>query len=297
MLMQKRFTMTKETFDRHKLLYGTDNIGQIYGPKKYTIRMKGGLQTNPILDVNLISDFNNVCTGEKIISSLVVSIDSSARLADTGTWCVIPRFHLYRHHARIFFNFIGGSCKLPLDLSTPMRFPEGFLDENLPKFNELLRELYAVRSKKLKLDKDHKPYMKLELPEEQFVDLKWETIFVEAGDLFCRSHWIPHFELACNSHIPFITYQVGYYEIPKDFLGSYKQRRLMTALNLGYTMEEDREWEGARNNTCERSHRKRIGDNSMFFYIPENDEELEFAFRVQCIDAELMFTELNMDPE
>jgi hypothetical protein len=295
--VQTSFTMTRDTFERHKLLYGTDNIGQLYGPKKYCIRMKGGLQTNPSTDANLISDYNNVVTDEKIISFLVVSVDTNIKMAETGTWCVIPRFHLYRHYARIFFNFVGGLRKLPLDLSSPMKFPEGFLDENLPAFNQLLKEMYTIKAKKLKPRQDHLPYLKLTLPEDKFSELKWETIFVEPGDLVCRSQWLPHYEFACRSDTPFIAFQVGYYVIPDEFLGSYKQRRLVKALHAGHTMEEDREWDEARNNSCETAHRKRIGNHDTFFYMPEDEDELEFAFQIQCIDAELMSKELHMDSE
>lgn len=293
--VQKHFTMTVETFERLAECYETDNIGQIYGPRSYSIRMKGGLQTSTMLEANLISDYNNLVKEEKILSSLVVSIDRNVKLKHSGTWCVIPRFHLYKHHARIFFNFVRGQCRLPLDLSTPMQFPDNFLDEALPKFNTLLSQLYQIRDSVMEMQKEHEPYLNLKLPEKDFMDLKWDYIFAEVGDLVLRSQWLPYYETACTGNIPFIAFHVGYYVIPSGFLGTYKQRRLVEALYNGFTMKEHKEWEEARNNTCERDNRNRIGDRSPFFYAPDDDDELDFAFRIQCIDPEFLTTQIGMD--
>jgi len=294
--VQSKFTMTLETYEKLVACYGSAEIAQIYGPKRYSIRMKGGHKSQTMMECNLLSDFNNACPDEKVLSSLIVSVDENAEISATGTICLIPKFNVYRRHARIFFNFVGGERKLPLNLSAPMLFEDEFLDENLPAFNELLSDLHHIRDGVIKPSKIHEPYLKLPLPDT-FEELRWKPLRLRVGDLLCRSQWLPYYENACTVDTPLIAFHVGYYLIPDDFLGSYKQRRLVEALEAGYTMEECKEWEKAKNNTYERYLRRGREKETTYFYVPDNDEDLDFAMYIQCLDPALSTTQLGMDLE
>jgi hypothetical protein len=296
--VQEKFTMTFNTYEKLAACYETTEIAQIYGPKSYTIRMQGGHKGQTMMDCNLMSDFNNVCVDEKILSSLIVSVSETGPIVDSGTICVIPRFHLYKRHARLYFNFVGGQKKLPLNLASPTIFEDDFFEENLEPFNKFLSELHKIRDKKLRASEVHEPYLKLlSLLPKRFQPLKWHNIKVSKGDLLCRSQWLPYYENMCEAKIPFIAFHVAYYKIPKDFLGSYKQRRLIAAIELGHTMDECKEWEKAKNNTYETYLRRRCEDESTYFYVPKDDDDLDFAMLIQCLDPDLTTTQFGVDLE
>lgn len=286
--VQRLFTMTADTYTKISDLYETAEIGQIFGPKAFNVRFKGGYEHTPRMDVNLQCDFSNVSCKEKIITQLVTSVDEYVPVDRSGSMYVIPGFHKYKQIARMYFNFVGGIRRLPLSTSNITIFDKETLEEDLAAFNEFLTELYDITAGHIKPDLEHERYISLSLPEPQ-VHLKWEPIIVRAGDMVCRSQWLPYYESACHSHLtPYVAFKLNYYVIPDDFHGSYKQRRLMSALRNGHVMEECQEWEKTKNNTYERKLSRYKHDDSSFMYIPDDDEELELATLIQCIDSDFL---------
>lgn len=282
--VQSTFTMTYETFEKIAACYGDNNIAQIYGPKRYTIRLKGGTESIRQVPANLISDFNNVAE-EVVHASVVVSVDETIEAGESGSICLVPGFNLYRKHAQKFFSPVGGYFKLPLNLEIPMQFPNDLAEEGMIAFNTFLKELHDIRDGNMKPDEQHEKYLELELPKER-VELKWTFVKLERGDMICRSQWMPFYETECKSVIPFIAFHVGYYKIPPDFPGSFKQRILTEALENGHVLEDCKDYSNVKYNTCEVNMlKKTMKPEDTFFYAPENadEDELAFVLFIQCI--------------
>lgn len=279
---QEEFTMTFETFEKVSACYGSENIAQIYGPMRYTVRYKGGHESFKQFGCSIVSDFHNACQDDKVITSAIVSIDEKIRAEDSGTICLIPGFHLYRHIARVFFSPVRGIFRLPLNLSNPTQLDDRFATEGISSFNAFLQELHLIRNGKMKSESRHEDYIKFELPQER-VELRWTAIRLQRGDMICRSQWLPFYETECKSIIPFIALHVGYYPIPPGFQDSQPHQILINTLTNGHIMEECKSFSKIKSNTCET----KMADKSpgtVFFYVPKDDEMLEFALFIQCID-------------
>jgi len=313
--VQKRFTMTKSTYDKVLACYKTypktdsnsiTNIAQIFGPENYSIKYNGSEDMPKHLDSNFIFD-NEQISLERVQTLVVTSIDSigvingTLSLRDSGTIAIIPRFHLYRFHAAIFFDPETGDKPLKVGIERFMVLKglgrdSGF-DEALPSFNTLLSELHQIKIGALSPQTHHRRYLYLPLPElnkanntddnVMFVPLVWTPIAMNPGDMFCWNQWLPHQNLRCKSKIPRIVFYVRYYPVANWYVGSEAHKLLIATLEKGDYIDESNKYDKVKDNSLERkilhgnNQNRYIG--KPYYYVPEDSSQRAFTDYIQCL--------------
>jgi len=294
--VQEKWTMTFKPFEIISALYGSTMIAQIFGPSSFSIRYKGQGYEPKQVAVNFMHE-TGILFEERVMAMVVTQVDSSllyipfkAKGAisnrDAGVVSLIPGFHHYRRHARVFFDEKTGDHPIQMPRGGPVALPQGF-DSGLKKFNVLLRELHKHRdlcrqnpSNKIGFptEEDAARYIYLHqyLPDE-FIELKWVDIHLGKGDLLCWNHWLPRQNYECRSPLPRISFNLNYFRIPKGYNNSKLHEVVKSMLGDGDVMDIS-------------AHGVQVVDNrheeNAKVYIPESKVMKAFTDIIQCINLD-----------
>jgi len=202
-LVKKYITFNPIMYSHIKTLYDLltnrkDELCYKDGPDRIGIKPKGSVDMPHHLDINLFRDYP---TPHRVQAFIVMQIDEEQKARDSGTIEVIKYFHKYIHLASYFFK-----GKLPDTGSIPQQLPKNIFD--LKALNSWLKEVVYTRNT------DDEKLLELidskELPKER-IELKWESIGMKTGSLFCFDQRTPHHNLRNKSDIERIVTYIRLY--------------------------------------------------------------------------------------